>query len=229
MFTGIVQRLCAVSEVADEPALRRLTIDLASLGNGLQAGASVSINGTCLTATGLAEPPTLDDISPETCVDVSFDVSFDVIGESLEQTNLGDLIVGSQVNVERSFRVGDEIGGHILSGHVSDKVQIASIETAENEHNINFAIAERWMKYLHHKGFVALDGASLTIARVDHEANRIGVCLIPETVERTTLGRAKVGDWVNLEVDSQTQAVVDTVERMLGSPQWLVRMSASKA
>ena len=213
MFTGIVQRLCAVHEVVDEHALRRLTIDLGSLGNGLQAGASVSINGTCLTVTRLADCP-------------AFDVSFDVIGESLDHTNLGDLVVGSLVNVERSFRVGDEIGGHILSGHISDKVQIASIETADNEHNINFSVAETWMRYLHHKGFVALDGASLTIARVDHQANQIGVCLIPETIARTTLGSTKVGDWVNLEVDSQTQAVVDTVERMLDSPQWRARMSA---
>ncbi|MCZ6709604.1 MAG: riboflavin synthase subunit alpha [Gammaproteobacteria bacterium] len=225
MFTGIVQRLCAISEVVDEHALRRLTIDLGSLGNGLQVGASVAINGTCLTVTQLVDCPTPDDVSLEAPVDVSFDVSFDVIGESLDHTNLGDLIVGSLVNVERSFRVGDEIGGHILSGHISDRVQIASIDTAENEHNINFAVAAGWMKYLHHKGFVALDGASLTIASVDHKANQIGVCLIPETIERTTLGSAEVGDWINLEVDSQTQAVVDTVERMLDSPQWQARVS----
>ena len=146
MFTGIVQRLCAVREVVDEHALRRLTIDLGSLGNGLQVGASVSINGTCLTVTRLADCPASGDVSRETPVDVAddatFDVSFDVIGESLDHTNLGDLVVGSLVNVERSFRVGDEIGGHILSGHISDKVQIASIETADNEHNINFAVAE---------------------------------------------------------------------------------------
>ncbi|MDH3642234.1 MAG: riboflavin synthase subunit alpha [Gammaproteobacteria bacterium] len=214
MFTGIVQGLCPVSRVVDEASIRRLTVDLGELGQGLQLGASVAINGTCLTATGVAE-------GKGTC-----NVAFDVIKESLTHTNLGNIAEGSLVNVERSFHVGDEVGGHILSGHVSGRVQIAAIEAAENERNLHFDVPERWMKYLHHKGFVALDGASLTIASVDVRASQISVSLIPETIERTTLGSADVGDWVNLEVDAQTQAVVETVERLFESPEWRARFSA---
>jgi len=213
MFTGIVQGLCRVSKVADETHLRRLVVELGELGEGLEAGASVAVNGTCLTVTELMQGTG------------GTTVMFDVISETLDRTNLGGLTVGSLVNVERSFRVGDEIGGHILSGHVIGKVRIAAIRTAENERNLCFAVPGPWMKYLHHKGFVALDGASLTIANVDSGAEQFSVALIPETIARTTLGRAKVGDWINLEIDAQTQAIVDTVERLLGSPEWLARLS----
>ena len=209
MFTGIVQGLCPVNRVVDEPSIRRLTVDLGELAEGLQLGASVAVNGTCLTVTRIADSH----------------VSFDVIRESLDQTNLGDLSEGARVNVERSFRVGDEIGGHILSGHVSGKARVTAIDQAENERNVHFGVPDALMKYLHHKGFVALDGASLTIARVDAKASSISVCLIPETIARTTLGKVEIGDWVNLEVDAQTQAVVETVERVLGSPEWLARLS----
>lgn len=229
MFTGIVQGLCPVGKLIDERNIRRLTINLGKLGKGVQVGASVAVNGVCLTVAQLADCMTSINASEDASFDASSDVTFDVIRESLDQTNLGDLVEGSMVNVERSVRVGDEIGGHILSGHISGKAQIASIETTENERNVHFDVPEQCMKYLHHKGFVALDGASLTIASVDAQANQITVCLIPETIARTTLGSAGIGDWINLEVDSQTQAVVDTVERVLSSPQWLARLSAAKA
>ncbi len=98
------------------------------------------------------------------------------------------------------------------------------MEESENERNVRFDVRAEWMKYLPHKGFVALDGASLTIARVDGETNQITVCLIPETVARTTLGSAAPGSWINLEIDAQTQAVVDTVERLLSSPEWEKRL-----
>jgi riboflavin synthase len=153
------------------------------------------------------------------------DVSFDVIRETLGLTNLGALRVGDRVNVERSFRVGEEVGGHILSGHVSGIAELCEVESGENERNLHFTVPAGLMKYLLHKGFVALDGASLTIASVDRERSRIGVCLIPETVERTTLGNIAPGAPVNLEVDAQTQAIVDTVERVLADPEWRGRLA----
>jgi riboflavin synthase len=119
------------------------------------------------------------------------------------------------VNVERSLKFGDEIGGHVLSGHVADVVTVAQIDTGANERTIWFDVAAQWLPYLFHKGFVALDGASLTIAQVDRTRGRIAVSLIPETIVRTTLGRVVVGDRVNLEVDAQTQAIVSTVERLM--------------
>ncbi len=208
MFTGIVQGLCPVEVVEDEAALRRIAIAMGEHAIGIETGASVAVNGTCLTVTAASDGV----------------VSFDVVRETLENTNLGDLAPGCLVNVERSFRVGDEIGGHILSGHVIGRVRVAGIEEALNERNVRFAVQPEWMKYLPHKGFVALDGASLTIASSDATANEITVCLIPETIARTTLGSAEPGSWVNLEVDAQTQAVVDTVERLMNSPEWVARL-----
>ncbi len=199
MFTGIVQGLCEVRGLSDEVGLRRLTLALGTLAQGLEPGASVAVNGTCLTVTGTD----------------GGDASFDVIRQTLDTTNLGALEAGSRVNVERSFRVGDEVGGHILSGHVADTVRVTRVEERANERNVYLEVPPALLKYLSLKGFVALDGASLTIARLDPKAREIGVCLIPETIARTTLGRVVVGDRVNLEVDAQTQTIVDTVERIM--------------
>lgn len=199
MFTGIVQGLCEVVAVADEPALRRLQVDLGGLAEGLQTGASVAVNGVCLTAARL------DGAA----------AGFDVVRETLHCTNLGALAVGDRVNVERSCRVGDEIGGHPLAGHVQGAAQVEAVEDGPNERNLWLGAAPDWMRFLHHKGFVALDGASLTIAALVPAEHRFKVCLIPETLARTTLGEAAVGDRLNLEIDQQTRAVVETVERML--------------
>lgn len=199
MFTGIVQGLCEVLSVSEEPNLRRLTLGLGDLADSLETGASVAVNGVCLTVTDLADGA----------------VRFDAIGETLKLSNLGALTAGDRVNVERSFRVGDEIGGHILSGHVSAVATVARVEEAPNQRDLFFTVPAEVMKYLSYKGYVALDGASLTIAHVDAEAGEIGVCLIPETIARTTLGRVVAGDRVNLEVDAQTQTIVETVERVL--------------
>lgn len=199
MFTGIVQGLCEVVAVADEPALRRLQVDLGGLAEGLQTGASVAVNGVCLTAARL------DGAA----------AGFDVVRETLHCTNLGALAVGGRVNVERSCRVGDEIGGHPLAGHVQGAARVEAVEDGPNERNLWLGAAPDWMRFLHHKGFVALDGASLTIAALAPAEHRFKVCLIPETLARTTLGEAAVGDRLNLEIDQQTRAVVETVERML--------------
>lgn len=198
MFTGIVQQLAEVVSVEREGELMRLALALGERAEGLELGASVAVNGTCLTVTRCDEA-----------------VHFDVIGETLAITNLGRLQVGDRVNVERSYRVGDEVGGHVLSGHVVGTVAVARIDEAPGRRDISFALQPGWMKYVQHKGFVALDGASLTIASVDRAASTLTVCLIPETIERTTLGSAVQGSLVNLEIDQQTQTIVDTVERVL--------------
>ncbi len=204
MFTGIVQALCPVLAIERTTNLQRMRVRLPELTDGLQNGASVAVNGVCLTVT-----------------EVDGDaVAFDVIQETLDHTNLGGLSEGSLVNIERSLRFGDEVGGHILSGHISARLLVAGIDQAANARVIRFAVPDEWLKYLHHKGFVALDGASLTLASVDPVAGEISVALIPETTARTTLGMLEEGDWVNLEVDKQTQAVVDTVERLMHSGQW---------
>ena len=185
--------------MADAPSLRRIRIHVGGLSEGLALGASVAVNGVCLTATEVE----------------AGSARFDVVRETLDHTNLGALAQGSRVNVERSFRVGDEIGGHILSGHVVGTARVDAIEEGKNERNLWFRVEADWLRFLHHKGFAALDGASLTIAAVDAPAQRIKVSLIPETIARTTLGSVARGGLVNLEIDPQTRAIVETVERAL--------------
>lgn len=208
MFTGIVQGFVPVVSSKVESGVLRLGLKMGNLTGGLQNGASVAVNGVCLTVTGF---------SPDL-------VHFDVIEETRRLTNIGKVSAGHLVNVERSFHAGDEIGGHIVSGHVAGTVEVVEIVEAEGVRNITFVADPDVMKYLLHKGFVALDGASLTIAFVDYATNRFGICLIPETIERTTLGRVVMGDRVNVEPDSQTQTIVDTVERLFRNEDLLIRL-----
>jgi riboflavin synthase len=204
MFTGIVQGLCRVADVRDRAGIRHLDIELDELATELSTGASVAVNGVCLTATRV----------------MGATVTFDVIQETLGRTNLGLVQCGHSVNVERSLKFGDEIGGHVLSGHIADMVRVARVDTGEGIRNVCFEVPSRWMIYLFLKGFVALDGASLTIASIDRDRCQLSVSLIPETIRRTTLGTVMVGQAVNLEVDPQVQAVVGTVERLLQDPGW---------
>lgn len=199
MFTGIVQDLCEVVGVETNDGIRRLTVDLGSLADGLELGASVANNGVCLTASN---------------IDGSL-VRFDVIAETLEMTNLAAVDVGDKIDIERSLKFGDELGGHILSGHIAGIATVQEIVAEGDNRTMWFDVDPEIMRLLLWKGWVALDGASLTISRVDREANRIAVSLIPETLERTTLGRVSVGDELNLEVDSQTQAIMHAVRDIL--------------
>ncbi len=204
MFTGIVQDLVSVQSVTDEGDLIRLGLDLGDLTDNLQLGASVAVNGTCLTVTRIEQGTAY----------------FDVIMETLRTTNLGNLQEGHLVNVERSFQVGDEVGGHIVSGHVTATARILEKRITGNDHVVRFTLAPQWMKYVFHKGFIALDGASLTVSAVDRQKGEFEVSLIPETLERTTLGRRSEGEAVNVEVDAQTMTTVETVERLLSDPDW---------
>ena len=199
MFTGIVQGVCPVVSCETHAGIARVAVDLDDLARGLELGASIAINGACVTVTE---------------IDGSL-VGFDLIKETIELSNLGELAAGTAVNVERSFRVGDEVGGHILSGHVAGVAVVTQIKSDDGHRLVTMAIQREWMAYLMLKGFVALDGASLTIAEVDRAAATIAVSLIPETLARTTFGRLEVGDRINLEVDSRTQVIVDTVREVL--------------
>ena len=137
------------------------------------------------------------------------------MAETLKKTNLGELSIGSSVNIERAARIGDEIGGHLMSGHVSTVTRITRIEESEHNKTVWFALPAELKPYILPKGFAGLDGCSLTIGEVsDSEFN---VHLIPETLRMTLFGVKQVGDSVNIEIDPQTQAVVDTVARILAS------------
>ena len=199
MFTGIVQAVRRVVDVSRAGGVTTVALALDGTAEGLQTGASVAVNGCCLTVTAVQGGT----------------AAFDLIEETTELTNLGQLTPGSQVNVERSFRVGDEVGGHILSGHIAASVPIVAVQAREGRRFLTACVPQEWLRYCMPKGFVALNGASLTIAKLERAAGTLSVSLIPETLARTTFAETSVGDRVNLEVDSQTQAVVETVRAVL--------------
>lgn len=200
MFTGIVQGTATVVTTRIKDQFMQLTLAFPQAHcDNLQTGASIAINGTCLTITAFNQNQ----------------IQFDLIMETLRVTNLGRLKPGDRVNFERAARIGDEIGGHLLSGHVHGQATIVDIEQPADNRIVWFEAPAEIIKYILPKGFVALNGCSLTIGEV--EANRFNVFLIPETLSVTLFGQASVGDPINLEVDSQTQAVVDTVERYMQS------------
>ncbi|KAB8308670.1 MULTISPECIES: riboflavin synthase subunit alpha [Rahnella] len=201
MFTGIVQGTGTVVSIDEKPNFRTHVVRLPEdMLDNLQLGASVAHNGCCLTVTEVKGNL----------------VSFDLMKETLRLTNLGDLNVGDQVNLERAARFNDEIGGHLMSGHIICTAEVAKILTSENNRQIWFRMPhEDLMKYVLHKGYIGIDGISLTIGEVTR--TRFCVHLIPETLQRTTLGTKRLGDKINIEIDPQTQAIVDTVERVLAS------------
>ncbi|WP_250657895.1 riboflavin synthase subunit alpha [Alkalimarinus coralli] len=197
MFTGIVQGTAIVKSIDQKKDLSRLGIEFpASSLEKVAHGASIAINGTCLTVSEYT-----DTI-----------VYFDVMIETLRVTNLSQLEIGSLVNFERAAKFGDEIGGHLLSGHIHTTVVVSSVEKTENNCIIKFKVPEEWIKYILEKGFVAVNGCSLTVGEVTED--EFNVYLIPETLSITTFGSTRPGAIINLEVDHQTQTIVDTVERL---------------
>ena len=198
MFTGIVQTTLPINAIDKQTGLWSLSITLPeNMMQGLTLGASIALNGACLTVTSI-----------EGC-----HVTFDVMMATLNLTNLNALEVGAQVNVERAARFGDDIGGHQLSGHVFGTVSVVEVERPENNCIVWFEITEQFKPYIFDKGYIGLNGCSLTIAEVKED--RFCVYLIPETLNITTYKDVNIGDQINLEVDSHTQTVVDTVERLL--------------
>ena len=201
MFTGIVQGMGRVVSV-EQPAadFRTHTVELPEdMAGGLQTGASVAHNGCCLTVT---------ETDGRTA-------RFDLMAETLDKTNLGRLKAGDLVNLERAARFGDEIGGHLMSGHITATTEILRIERTEHNTTMHFALPAALKPYILPKGFVGLDGCSLTIGSVGEDS--FCVHLIPETLRRTLFGTRQAGDTVNLEIDPQTQAVVDTVGRIVAA------------
>ncbi len=196
MFTGIVQGVASVVMASQGESITKVSIQLPETKK-LQIGASVSIDGVCLTVTSIN-----DSI-----------VDFDIIEETLHRTTLGELEAGSQVNFERALRFGDELGGHLLSGHVMSAGLIHSIKENGEGKDISIIAPPELQKYIIEKGFVAIDGISLTIGAV--QSNVFKLHLIPETLRMTTLGAKSEGDAVNIEIDSNTQTIVSTVERIL--------------
>ena len=193
MFTGIVQGTGCVQSVRGDTVVT-VAIEIPST-EGLEVGGSVSIDGVCLTATSVGNS-----------------VTFDIIPETLERTTLGSLSPGSNVNVERALKFGDELGGHLLSGHIMGTAEIITVKNQDYTIKCPTEMAE----FIQEKGYIAVDGISLTIGETDGEGC-FDVHIIPETLRLTTLGGKSVGDHVNIEIDAMTQAVVETTKRLMES------------
>ena len=192
MFTGIVQGTGSVHSIEGDSTLT-FAIQIPST-DGLEVGGSVSIDGVCLTATS---------IGPQ--------VTFDVIPETIHRTTLGSLKPGDSVNVERALKFGDELGGHLLSGHIMGTAKISKVR----DQDYTICCPPEMADYIQEKGYIAVDGISLTIGETDGNGG-FDVHIIPETLRLTTLGNKSEGDRVNIEIDAMTQAVVETTKRLMG-------------
>lgn len=199
MFTGLIEAVCPVKSVVRRGGGLELGVDLGERSDESKVGDSVSINGVCLTVAGHEGQA----------------VRFDVSGETLSRSTLGRLRPGSKVNVELAMKAGARFGGHIVQGHVDGVATIKSIERKGRFADMRFTAGAEMLGHMVVKGSVAVDGTSLTI--VDLDEGGFDVTLIPQTLERTTLGAAKVGDAVNIETDVIVKTVKRQLERILPS------------
>ena len=179
MFTGIIEEIGKVSQV--QPG--KLTVNAGIVLQGTKLGSSIAVNGVCLTVTGFN----------------SNSFSVDVMPETLRRTNLGTLKNGDAVNLERPMVMGGRLGGHLVQGHIDDIGKVVTLKHENEAVLMRFEVPQRLMRYLAVKGFIAADGASLTV--VETGENSFAVSLVDYTQRHTTLGKRKVGDIVNLEVD----------------------------
>ncbi|NLX97544.1 MAG: riboflavin synthase [Rhodopirellula sp.] len=198
MFSGIVEALGSVVEVRPEPPGCRLMIREPKIVAETSVADSISVNGCCLTVV---------EVEKDT-------MGFQAGPETLSRTNLGDLVAGSPVNLERSLKVGDRLGGHFVSGHIDGVGVLVQRQDMGEWSNLWFQLPRPLSLQMASKGSIAVDGVSLTI--VDSEPERFSVALIPFTLAVTTLGPLKVGGKVNLETDM----LAKYVQRLVEAKQW---------
>ena len=196
MFSGIVQEFSKKIEVKSKDYGINLSVKVTKkFTKGLKKGDSVAVNGVCLT---------VKKFNPDT-------INFDVIHESLKLTNLKSLNPELPLNLERSLKMGDEIGGHLVSGHIHSKGKILDFKKSK-ETLLKIELPKSIKGYILKKGYVALNGISLTVVNVDSKS--FSVSLIPETLENTNLKFLKKGDLLNIEADQQTVAIVETIKKL---------------
>jgi riboflavin synthase len=194
MFTGIIEEVGVIEAIGRGEQSARFTVSAETVLEDAQLGASISVNGTCLTVVEKGEGT----------------VSFDVVYETLQRTAFGALAIGDKVNLERSLAASGRFDGHIVHGHVDGTGTIASIRNVDNSYYIYVSASSALMRYVVQKGSIALDGISLTV--VEASDKTFSVSIIPYTWEHTNLHERRAGDVVNLETD----IVGKYVEKMLG-------------
>jgi riboflavin synthase len=196
MFSGIVEKTVVVTQVDDKANLRRLTLAVDS--PDVRLGQSIAVNGCCLTVAGIS----------------SAHLRFDVIRETLDKTNLGQLISGDAVNIERSLRIGDRIDGHFVQGHIDGVAKLLNIAANGDDYRLTIEAPPSLRKFLTPKGSITVDGVSLTIANIG--TNDFQVALIPTTLSTTTLRQKQIGWPFNLEMDVLGKTVISYLERRTG-------------
>ena len=197
MFTGLIETIGVVRSVRPGGGGLVLTVDLGEIAGDTVTGDSIAVSGVCLTVARLEGAA----------------AGFDLSAETLDKSTLGKLKASSQVNLERALKAGDRFGGHFVQGHVDGIATIETIEKHSEFANLTFAAGAELLEGMVAKGSVAVDGISLTIAGI--RGNSFSVCIIPETLKRTTLGKAKTGDAVNIETDIIIKAVKKQLENIL--------------
>lgn len=203
MFTGLISDVGRIAAVEDSKGLRRLTVESAFPVSALQTGASVQHSGVCLTLVDFGERPGGSRWTVE------------AVPETLSRTTLGQLKRGSSINLELSLKLGDELGGHLVYGHVDGLGVIRSVEPDGDSRRIRVDIAEPLAKFLAEKGSITVDGVSLTVSGVGRSdgSDWFEVAVIPHTLSVTTLGALVPGDRVNLEVDMLARYVARMLEQ----------------
>jgi riboflavin synthase len=200
MYAGITRGLYEVVVLNRAPGLISYTVNLSTeLCKKLKSGDSVAVDGVCQTVVKID----------------GTQVSFQAIQETLDKTTLNALQLGSYVSIERSLRLGDEIGGHEVSGHIFGTAIIHQIIVENNNYTLVIQCDPNWMKYILPKGFIAVDGSSLTIGETLPEEGLFYLHLIPETLRITNFAHTQVNDRVNIEFDHKTKTIVDSIERIL--------------
>ena len=200
MFSGIVAGTGKIISLKSNKDFMKLKVDPPKgFCKGLQKGASISVNGICLTSLNNGKNG----------------LSFDVVEETLSRTNLKDLKKGNILNLERSITSSTEIGGHLMSGHIHFTGKIKKINKKDNTKDLIIGFPKKYKDYILEKGYIGVNGCSLTIGKVNKEA--FYVHLIPETLSVTNLDTLKEGSNVNIEIDQNTMTIVETVKNILST------------
>ena len=203
MYTGITLGVTPLLAMQSAPGVVTLTVALPAVHRaGLCVGGSIALDGVCFTVTAIK--------NDTVCVDV--------MEHTRAITTFSQCVVGQLLNYERSMTLGAELGGHLVSGHVDYSADVI-VGPLEDEHDtcLRVAVPPAWYPYWFKKGFIAINGCSLTVASLDKAAGWAEMRLIPHTRQHTNLGNLRAGDRVNVEIDRQTQVIVDTVKAMQGT------------
>lgn len=196
MYTGIVTATFPIADLKrrESAATFGFDFDAAHLAD-LKIGASVALDGACMTVVSIE--------GARVCFDASI--------ETLRRTTLGKKAEGDRVNIERSAKAGVEVGGHGMSGHIDGMLTVVAVERTGGNCVLSLELPEAYRRYVFNKGYIGMNGCSLTVSDLERESGRFKVYLIPETLRQTTFNATVAGDKINFEIDRQTQVMVDTI------------------